>query len=259
MKKIAIFIVFLLIFLSPILNAEQITANLLKEVNFSQTKITATQEIKSSIINKKSILHKKNYPIKNHSITYPNVKINSKIQHISSNTFFTTTNKQLYNKKILFSLTLLVDNVLSVYDDFILSNPDSNQDFLYWFSFWKILQKKYWEHRKILVEKQKERIILVDLWSNNNEVLDKSLFQNYLNLFSISVDRVGDLCLKILSRSFKDYTMFKLTQSINSCTNIKDNFFVQSPITNLTSKENPHEYRPVFITRHKTTDSEQGV
>jgi len=220
MKKIAIFVIFLLIFFSHILNAEQITANLLKEVNFFQTKITATQKIEASILNKKGIIHRKQSPSKNHSTSNPNVKINSKIQHIFRNIFFTTRNEQISNNKIFLTFILLNDNLASDYadyDDFILSNPYTNQDIRYWISFWKILQEKYREHRKILLEQLKDRIILIDLVSYNKEVFDKILFQNHLDLFSITMNRVGGTSLKkILSRSFIDHTRFKLIRLTTS-------------------------------------------
>ena len=60
MKKLAIVItLLLLIFFNHILNAEQITANLLRGVNFSQTKITATQKIEFPTVNKRITIHKK--------------------------------------------------------------------------------------------------------------------------------------------------------------------------------------------------------
>jgi hypothetical protein len=238
MKKIAIVItLLLLIFFNHILNAEQITANLLREVNFSQTKITATQKIEFPTVNKRITIHKKNHPDKNQSITYRNVKINTKIQHIFSNNSLSASNNKVFNRGDLFPFKELFDGKVStIYGYCITNNRLSDNDFLYFVSSTKIFQEKCEKHSRILldqIKKIKYKIHLVDLLSYRkiNEVL--ILSPTNLDLFTIKMDRVGTTSsIKILSQIHKYNAMFETIHFIDSNRTGKEHFVVQYPVTN---------------------------
>ena len=232
MKKLAIVItLLLLIFFNHILNAEQITANLLRGVNFSQTKITATQKIEFPTVNKRITIHKKNHPDKNQSITYRNVKINTKIQHIFSNNFLSASNNKVFNRGDLFPFKELFDGKVStIYGYCITNNRLSYNDFLYFVSSSKIFQEKCEKHSRILldqIKKIKYKIHLVDLLSYKkiNEVFNEILSPTNLDLFTIKMDRVGNTSsIKILSQIYKSNTIFETIHFIDSNRTGKDPF-----------------------------------
>jgi hypothetical protein len=176
------------------------------------------------------------------------------------------SNNKVFYRGDFFPFKELFDGKVSkIYGYCITNNRLSDNDFLYYVSSTKIFQEKCEKHSRILLDQIKEikyKIHLGDLLSYRkiNKVFNKILSPTNLDLFTIKMDRVGATSsIKILSQIHKSNTMFETIHFIDSNRTGEDHFVVQYPLTNLTSKENQHEYRPVFITRYKTAYPEQGV